>query len=245
VAGFLRRMQLPAAAREAYAWSQSLSVPIYPIVWRALRMSLSTWIPNADLSPVAWQRTAVANSLSPRLRQVGAEPADCARELNWREAAPDRRRRFHAMAGVLASRRFQTPEPLQHVSYAHPFTDRRLIEFMLTIPPAVVCRPGEPRRLMRRAFAELLPEPVLRRKSKASFAGMYDRWLAPLAAGMLREPERLQVVERGYIERESLLERLDAFQRGADCNLEQLRMVILFEFWLRGLSGTGDIGRAS
>jgi hypothetical protein len=106
---------------------------------------------------------------------------------------------------------------------------------MLAIPPAVVVGPGEPRRLMRRAFAGLLPEPVLRRRSKASFGAMYDRWLAPLAAEMLAMPDRLQVVERGYLERDSLVERLAAFQRGADCNVEQLRVAILLEYWLRRL----------
>jgi asparagine synthase (glutamine-hydrolysing) len=129
----------------------------------------------------------------------------------------------------------QAPEALQHVSYTHPFVDRRLVEFMLAIPPAVVVGPGEPRRLMRRAFSGLLPEPVLRRRSKASFGGMYDRWLAPLAAEMLAAPDRLQVVERGYLERDSLVERLAAFQRGADCNVEQLRVAILLEYWLRRL----------
>jgi asparagine synthase (glutamine-hydrolysing) len=137
------------------------------------------------------------------------------------------------LAGWLESRRLQAPEPLQHVAYSHPFADRRLVEFMLAIPPEEVVRPGEPRRLMRRAFAGLLPEPVLLRKSKASFGDFYDQCLTPLAQEMLRDPRRLRSVELGYLDRASLVERLGRYLAGTDSNTNQLRIAILVEFWLR------------
>ena len=55
--------------------------------------------------------------------------------------------------------------------------------------------------------------------------------LAP--AELLARPQGIQCVERGFIERASLLDRLEKFGQGLDCNLGQLRFVILFEFWLR------------
>ena len=140
---------------------------------------------------------------------------------------------------MLSSRRLQTPEGLEHVAYTHPLADRPLIEFMLSIPPAEVCRPGQPRRMMRRALAGILPEMVLQRKSKAAFGGIYDQCLAPMAADMVAHPGLIQSVEMGYLDRASLLDRLDKFQRGLDCNLPQLRVVILFEFWLRSLRRGG------
>ena len=122
---------------------------------------------------------------------------------------------------------------MEHLSFTHPFTHRPLVEFMLSIPPEEVCRPGKPRHLMRRGFAELLPDAVLHRKSKAVFGAVFDQCLAPMAAEMLRHPERIRSVEMGFVDRASLLDRLERFGKGLDCNLPQLRAVILFEFWLR------------
>jgi len=231
VAAPVRRLRLGEAAREAFAWSQSLRIPIYPILWRAVRLAATSWAPQDDLSPTAWRRVSRENSFGPRLRNVA--PAPVAGALDWRAAAPDRRRRVRGLAGWVEARRLQAPEPLQHVAYSHPFADRRLVEFMLAIPPAEVVRPGEPRRLMRRAFAGFLPEPVLLRKSKASFGGFYDECLAPLAQEMLRDPARLRSVELGYLDRDNLVERLGRYLGGADSNAGQLRVAILVEFWLR------------
>jgi asparagine synthase (glutamine-hydrolysing) len=234
VAGHLRRFQLAAAGREAYAWSRALRIPIYPILWRAARMSFSSWTPepSADLTPSSWQPRSLANSLAPRLERIaGSIEANC-HEYNWREALPDRRRRYRGLARMLSTRRLQTPEPLQHLSFTHPFAHRPLVEFMMSIPPAEICRPGEPRRLMRSAFQRLLPPAVLRRRSKASFGDAHQRAIQPLAAEMLAS-RNLRVVDMEYIDRESLRERLDRFQRGLDCNAAQLQNVILLEFWLR------------
>jgi asparagine synthase (glutamine-hydrolysing) len=235
VAGHLRHFHLGEAAREAYAWSQALRIPIYPILWRAARMWLTRWTPpaGADLTPTAWQRHTQADSLSERVHRVLAEPAEEAPPLNWRAAPAERRRRFRALHEMLSSRRLQAPEKFEHVSYTHPFTHRPLVEFMLSIPPEEVCRPGKPRHLMRRAFAEMLPDAVLNRKSKAAFGAVFNQCLAPMAAQMLRDPEHIRSVEMGFVDRASLLERLEQFGKGLDCNLTQLRVLILFEFWLR------------
>jgi asparagine synthase (glutamine-hydrolysing) len=233
-AGPLRRLRLGAAGREAYAWSQALRVPIYPILWRAARMAFSSWAPEdaADLSPTTWRAKSQANSVGERLRRT-VEGAREVPALNWGAAPPDRRRRFRGLAGWLDRRRLQAPGALQSFDYSHPFADRRLIEFLLAIPTGVIVRPGEPRRLMRRAFRELLPEPVLLRRSKASFGGFYEQCLMPLAQDMLRAPDRLRTVELGYLERQSLIERLGRFVAGAECNAAQLHIAILVEFWLR------------
>jgi asparagine synthase (glutamine-hydrolysing) len=234
VADPLRRFQFRQAAREAYRWSRSLRVPIYPILWRAIRMSLSSWTPDpaADLIPTAWQPRSRETSLTPRLAEAAAGLHD-AHEYNWRGAPPDRRRRFRAMAGMLSSRRLQVPEALQSLSYTHPFAHRPLIEFMLSIPPAIVCGPGAPRRLMLGAFRDLLPEAVLRRRSKASFGEVFDRALRPMARAMAQDPGRLLTVEMGYVDRGSLLPRLERYTQGLECNAPQLHAIILFEFWLR------------
>jgi asparagine synthase (glutamine-hydrolysing) len=150
-----------------------------------------------------------------------------------RHAPPGRRRRFQSAAEFLQSRRLQTPEALEPLSYTHPYAHRPLVEFMLTIPARIVCAPGQPRRLMRRAFAGLLPPAVLNRKSKASYNPVFRSALLPMATALLKTPRKIELVERGLVDRASLLARLEKFRQGLDCNETQLRQVLLFEFWLR------------
>jgi hypothetical protein len=104
---------------------------------------------------------------------------------------------------------------------------------MLTIPANILEAPGEPRRLMRRSFAGLLPPMVLNRKSKGSFASTFHEAFLPCGSELLNEPGEIQVVERGYVDRPSLLSRLEKFTQGLECNETQLRQILLLEFWLR------------
>jgi asparagine synthase (glutamine-hydrolysing) len=220
------------AAREALAWSQSQQVPVYPILWRALRTEYFSWtgspVPNGA-GPCAGV-SSLTQSFAKRL--ASGDP-DGQPEPAWRAAAPGRRRRFRALSEMLLARNLQVPEMLEHVSYAHPFAHRPLVEFMLTIPPAVACRPGEPRRLMRRAFAGLLPPSILKRQSKAAYGAVYRQALVPMAAEALRDTAGMRLVELGFVDRDSVTERLRAFVNGLECNESQLRQIILFEFWLR------------
>jgi hypothetical protein len=55
----------------------------------------------------------------------------------------------------------------------------------------------------------------------------------PLAAALLKSPGDIQVIERGYVERRSLIGRVERFKQGLDCNQSQLLLILLFEFWLR------------
>jgi hypothetical protein len=176
---------------------------------------------------------ASENSLAAALKDRVAEHEPDRLADDLRHAPPWRRARFQGAAEFLQSRRLQTPEALQHISYAHPYAHRPLVEFMLTIPTHVVYGPAQPRRLMRRAFEGLLPPLVTRRKSKGSYEAIYRTALLPLAAALLKSPGEIQVVERGYVERRSLLARVEKLTRGLDCNQTQLFQILLFEFWLR------------
>jgi len=238
VADYLRQHRFLQAAREAFAWSQSLRVPIYSILWRALRTNYSSWAaPSVATTSGRYQHI---DSLAPEFRKR-VNPSDCNRqsELRWQAASPSRRGRFRALNDMLSGRLLQAPEWLQHVSYTHPFAHRPLVEFMLIIPPAVVCRPGEPRRLMRRAFAELLPPAILKRRSKGTYERVYRQALVPMAAELLKRPEEIRMIDLGYVDCRSVMERLKRLMEGLDCNSSQLRQLILFEFWLRNSKRPG------
>jgi hypothetical protein len=239
VADCLRQHGFLQAAREAFSWSQSLRVPIYSILWRALRTNYSSWA-APSVAATMCDRYKHIDSLAPEFRKrVALSDYNRQSELRWQAASPGRRGRFRTLSEMLSGRLLQAPEALQHVSYTHPFAHRPLVEFMLTIPPAVVCRPGEPRRLMRRAFAGLLPPAILKRRSKGTYERVYRQALVPMAAELLKQPGDIRMVEFGYVDRRSITERLTRFREGLDCNESQLRQLILFEFWLRNSKNSG------
>lgn len=234
VAGFLRQRRIGVALHQALAWSKIRRVPIYWVLAEALRLNFPPAI-AANAIPRA-ERSAVPSSDEDSLTQNFRQRAQAARYAfvsdRWTAAPPERRKHFRALAGTLELRKLQAPEPLQHLLYTHPYAHRPLVEFMFSIPAEVVCGPGEPRRLMRRAFEALWPPELRRRRSKGSFAGVFLDSLRPLA-GHLLEERSLQVVERGYLEPASLKQRLVKLTQSLNCNEPQLRHVILLELWLR------------
>jgi hypothetical protein len=133
---------------------------------------------------------------------------------------------------MLELRQLQPGEPLQHLDYTHPFAHRPLVEFLMTVPTDVLCQPGEPRRLMRSAFADLWPPKLRERRSKGLFNAPWQEALRPVARALLKD-KQLHLVERGFVERTSVLARLERLSVGLECNESQLRQIILLELWLR------------
>ena len=52
---------------------------------------------------------------------------------------------------------------------AFPFLDRGLVEFLLSVPGELLARNGEPKALLRDALKGVVPEGILRRRTKADF----------------------------------------------------------------------------
>ena len=237
VAGLLRNGMLGAALKESLAWSKVLRIPIYWVLWKAFLTAL----PPSLAPRTIYLRTGGSNgslsedSIAPVFRErTGVSDRRSFFSQVWTQAAPERRLLFRGVLETLELRKLQPPEPLQHLDYTHPFAHRPLVEFMLSIPAEIVCRPGQPRRLMRRAFHQLWPPELQKRRSKDAFTGVFLDSLRPLAGEMLKQPRRLQVVERGYVDAGSLKKRLELLTHSLDCNEPQLRHIILLEFWLRG-----------
>ena len=237
VAGLLHQGRITAAIGETFAWSRAMRIPAAWILWRSLRSSLPAAVgaaPQSRLNGVPDTSRDHENSIAHGLRErTGGSRAMFSRD--WMHARPDRRRHCHTLTQVFELRKLQAPEPLEHLDYVHPFAHRPLVTFMLAIPSSVACGPGEPRRLMRRALKQLWPADLRRRRSKDSFGGVFLDSLRPLAGQMRKPGQKLEVVERGYVDPVSLKRRLDRLSMSLSCNESQLRQIILLEFWLRGL----------
>lgn len=233
VAGPLRRFQFSRACREALAWSKILRLPVYRILWHAAQAALpASLTPSAiyTIGDGSYAPKSVETSLVSRFSKR-TEPASFFSN-DWLHAAPERRKYFYLLSMALELRTLQPAEPLQHLDYTHPFAHRPLVEFLMTVPTDVLCRPGEPRRLMRSAFSDLWPVKLRERRSKGSFNSPWQAASRPLARSLLKA-KTFYSVERGFVDQTSLRSRLERLCLGLDCNESQLRQIILLELWLR------------
>ncbi|HEY6807029.1 MAG TPA: asparagine synthase-related protein [Pyrinomonadaceae bacterium] len=236
VAASVRRLRLGRASEEALAWSKILRRPIYGILWRAAQAAL----------PHAWSPTALYTtgdgSYAPKSAETSllsgfSERTDLSNPTSffsrdWLRSSPERRKHFYNLTMALELRNLQAPEQLQHLDYTHPFAHRPLVEFLMTAPADILCRPGEPRRLMRSTFAGLWPKKVSERRSKGSFSAPWKEAMRPIAR-LLLQTKRLQVVDRNFVDQTNLRSRLQRLCSGLDCNEYQLRQIMLLELWLR------------
>ena len=248
VASSLRRFRIGRACEEALAWSKILGLPISWILWRAFRAALPpAWAPatvytrhDGSYMP----KSTTTSLLSSFCDRTGLSEPESFFSSAWMQAPPERRKYFYALSTMLELRTLQPPEPLQHLDYTHPFAHRPLVEFLMTVPADVLCRPAEPRRLMRLALSDLWPAKLRMRRSKGLFNAPWQEALRPLARDLL-EARQLQLVERGFVDRTSVLKRLERLLAGLDCNEPQLRQIILLELWLRNRGQNGPLGLRS
>jgi asparagine synthase (glutamine-hydrolysing) len=236
IAASLRHLRIGRACDEAVAWSKILRLPVYPIVWRGLQAAFRSPLRPAAIYALA-DGSSAPRSLETSLASGFSKRTDVAEPESffsnaWTQAPPERRKHFYALSLMLELRQLQPCEPLQHLDYTHPFAHRPLVEFLMTVPAEVLCGPGEPRRLMRSAFSDLWPLKLRERRSKGLFNVPWQEALRPITRTLLKS-RRLHVVERGIVDRTSLLSRLKGLSLGLDCNASQLRQIILFELWLR------------
>jgi asparagine synthase (glutamine-hydrolysing) len=235
VAGLLRTGRLATAFGQALAWSKASQTPLSWVLGRACLLSLPPriWKPSWRRMQAWSGGESEAEDLLPGAFRKRAELHDpqALFTADWMQARPERRMHYRALMQMLEMRWLQAPEALEHLDYTHPFAHRPLVTFMLSIPANVVCRPGEPRRLMRRAFRPLWPQELRKRRSKGAFDGVFLDALRPLAAALFKPGQRVEVVERGYVDRNSLQNRLRRLDMAMDD--AQLRQVILLECWLQ------------
>jgi asparagine synthase (glutamine-hydrolysing) len=236
VTASLRQFRIGRAFEEALAWSKILRLPVYSVLRRAILAALPP-----SLAPAAIY-AAPDGSCMPKSTETSLVPAFGDRTADsegdsffsdaWMQARPESRKHFRSLTTMLELRALQPPEPLQHLDYTHPFAHRPLVEFLMAVPPEVLCRPGEPRRLMRSALSDLWPLKLRTRRSKGLFNAPWQKALRPLARVLLKA-RQLYLVESGFVDRTSVLSRLQRLSSGLDCNESQLRQIILLELWLR------------
>jgi asparagine synthase (glutamine-hydrolysing) len=122
-----------------------------------------------------------------------------------------------------------------HISY--PYLHRSLVEFMQAIPIEQKVRPSQSRSLHRRALAPVMPDLIVRRKSKGNPAqticrAVDNEW--PRLQSLFNDA---RVYQYGYVDRKEMETALEMARNGVKDFLLGIIRIAPLEVWLRSLEG--------
>ena len=132
--------------------------------------------------------------------------------------------------------------PRHQVEMRHPFYDRKLVEFLLRVPAGQKQNRGVSKVILRGAMRDILPESILFRGDKTSFAPLFDRGMGEKEMGRLSDMARsMLLAQRGYVDSEELLKSLQGYHQGSEAEKAFLFAAFVTEEWLgETIEGNGD-----
>jgi asparagine synthase (glutamine-hydrolysing) len=199
-------------------WQEGL-VPFLPVTIRARlqnQFPIPAWV-NRDF---AKKNDFLARLLRP------ADPFGC--------RLPSRQAQASSLMFAISALMWGHREPHSYVK-TFPFLHRPLVEFVMAVPLEQKLQPTETRPLLRRALKDILPEAVLRRKSKGSVSETLCRGLAREWTAIKAMLDDARVVGRGYIDYKELMSALDKARHGIELELDAFSKVVALEIWLRSI----------
>ncbi|MCX5723808.1 MAG: asparagine synthase C-terminal domain-containing protein, partial [Nitrospirae bacterium] len=120
----------------------------------------------------------------------------------------------------------------------HPFADRRLAEFAVSLPEDQRWRGPQRKHLLRQAMQGILPETVRQRTTKAEFSTVFLQTLRSLGQSQIFDS--LQTANRGWIDGEKIQRAYAKMEAEANhhpdsapSGLWPFWMVVGIELWLR------------
>lgn len=120
------------------------------------------------------------------------------------------------------------------IEVRHPCLDRRLFEYILSIPGEQLFRLGDTKSLLRRSMRGILPERIRCRQGKTRFTPFLDSVLRERAAGeiteLLRSPHSAAL---GILDAHRLQSSYLGLLGGIDGSRRALWYAITLEMWLR------------
>jgi asparagine synthase (glutamine-hydrolysing) len=93
---------------------------------------------------------------------------------------------------------------------------------------------------MRRALRGIVPEAILRRRSKGNYEGMFLQSLRPCAVDLLQSSRELWLARMGWVDGRETTARLQSLSAGLPFG-DRIQQVIRLEHWLRRSMQRGTI----
>ena len=126
---------------------------------------------------------------------------------------------------------YQVAEMRYGIEFRHPFFDRRLVEFMLSLPPHFKMRRGVFKYLLRQALDDVLPEPVLQRGDKARFNEVIRQQIE--AADFENCLTNAHIGRLGIVDQEDIDKLVHSYLDGKLKNIIGFWQLLNLEYWYR------------
>jgi len=147
-----------------------------------------------------------------------------------------RRKRYQAVFSPVGTRDLVTWERSNSqfgLGDLDPFSDRRVVSFVLAVPQRVLARAGESKLLLRRSMRGIMPEEARRAAGKILptpllYAGI-NRHAKETVLDLITEPS---AAARGYIDGQAFADEIAAIWRG-EYRRPYYWFTLALEMWLR------------
>ncbi|MDE3038698.1 MAG: asparagine synthase (glutamine-hydrolyzing), partial [Pseudomonadota bacterium] len=116
-----------------------------------------------------------------------------------------------------------------------PFLDHRLVEYSLSLPDEFKLRNGRTKAALRRAMTGIVPDAILRRRTKVGFEVPQEKWLKGALSERLRHSLLDDFRIEGWLDKNAAREGLNQFLQGGGAADAVARLFILNE-WARRFS---------
>lgn len=111
----------------------------------------------------------------------------------------------------------------------HPFYDRRVMEFVLSLPSKYKFSEGWTKKVLRSAMDGVLPNKILQRKDKAEFTPVIKQQIDAIDLKALFHDSCL--VKQGLIEQKEIEGLIERYNRGEMERVAHFWKIINMEFW--------------
>jgi asparagine synthase (glutamine-hydrolysing) len=213
--------------RQSVAWSLIDRSPLFGTligtVGYAVRLYANVTCHERDVPP--WISTSLRDRLKCRTRRSIVR--------SYLSIEPHRVENGRAWWAIMETLPHLFPQLLSRVEYRYPFLDRDLVEFLFSIPPEQLLRPGRRRCLMRRALVDIVPHEILERRRKAF------QLRAPLSALQQAYPKLLKlfadaaIASAGFVNPAQLRRSLKGIAEGDPKWRQAMLKTIALELWMK------------
>jgi asparagine synthase (glutamine-hydrolysing) len=136
-------------------------------------------------------------------------------------------------AGMRRSVALERQRAAHGLEYADPWSDRRIAEFIMAVPPHMVTRLSEPKRILRQAMRGTMPDAALNQAGKIEPVALFHRGFRERAShtvrGLLTDS---RMAARGFVDSGTLLGAFEAYVAG-NPGPDDFWWPLTLEMWLR------------
>lgn len=135
---------------------------------------------------------------------------------------------------IMDSNALHALENVYNVEFRHPFYDKDLVEFVLSLPPEYLYAQGWIKMLLRYSMDDILPDKIRSRSDKADF---YEVLLQQLEAIDFKTVlENANLISLGLIEKKEIEKLIKQFDDGDYKELLHLWTVVNIEYWYQQIN---------